>query len=235
MVEYVTTFAIREGRVPSLSAQLSRLRDGAAIPPDRVADLRSSLHSLSPGAHRLIVQASQGAVSSSIRPLKEPGSTNILDSLPITDARQHPKFKGPDLGWQNRQLAQLRARGADEGLLIEDNGRVVSAVRSSLLVISDGEVRVPATPRTTYSVTAAAVLARLAELGVQVHREVEGLTLGQLRTSEVWTINSVAGIQRVTGWLEYGSVLPTRRDVRRGGVPTASAMEAYRWATAEDI
>lgn len=237
MPEYVTTFAIRDGKAPHFSRQLAWLRDTAALSPHKLTEVRATLRELGADDARPVIRADQGAVSVSIRPLPAPTEAHVLDAEPIVDRRVYPVFAGPDLGWQNRQLARLATRGAVEGLLVDESGAVISAVRSSLLVIRPGEVLVPSHPRTPQSVTRQAVLALLAELGVTVTARPDGLTLAELRTNETWTVGSVAGVRRVTGWLEYGSVLaaPALADGQRGGVPTAAEVEAHRWAHAEEI
>ena len=237
MPEYVTTFAMREGRAPHFSRQLAWLRDTAALSPQKLTEVRATLQELGADDVRPVIRADQGAVSVSIRSLPALPESHVLDAEPILDRRTHPVFTGPDLGWQNRQLAQLAKRGAVEGLLVDDSGAVMSAVRSTLMVVRPGEVLVPAHPRTPQSVTGTAVVDLLAELGVTVTPRPDGLRISELRTHETWTVGSVIGVRRVTGWREYGSVLtaPSLPEDQRGGVPTAEDVEAHRWAHAEEI
>ncbi|HZK32370.1 MAG TPA: aminotransferase class IV [Corynebacterium sp.] len=238
MTEYVTTFAMRAGRVPHFARQLAWLRDTAAVSPMRLAEVRDQLQELGGSREvRPVIRADQGAVSVSIRPLATFGPENVLDADPIPDHRARPVFTGPDLGWQNRQLALLANRELDEGLLVDESGAVISGVRSSIFVIRPGEVIVPAHPRTTHSVTREAVLALLAERGVTVTARPQGMTIPEVRTNETWTVNAVAGVRQVTGWAEYGSVLtaPTLAEAERSGVPTAAALEVLRWDQAETV
>lgn len=237
MPEYVTTFAIRGGRAPHFSRQLAWLRDTAALSPQKLTEVRATLQELGADDVRPVIRADQGAVSVSVRSLPALPESHVLDAEPILDRRVQPVFTGPDLGWQNRQLAQLAARGAVEGLLVDEAGAVISAVRSGLLVILPGEVVVSSHPRTPQSVIRNAVLDLLAERGVTVTERPAGLPLSELRVNETWTVGSVNGVRRVTGWREYGSVLtaPTLPDDQRGGVPTADEVETHRWAHAEEI
>lgn len=237
MPEYVSTFAMRGGRAPHFSRQLAWLRDTASLSPLKLTEVRATLQELGADDVRPVIRADQGAVSVSVRRIPPRIDAHVLDAEPILDRRVHPVFTGPDLGWQNRKLARLATRDVVEGLLVDEFGAVISAVRSGLLVIRPGEVLVPSHPRTPQSVTRSAVVDLLAERGVAVTARPDGLTLSELRTNETWTVGSVVGVRRVTGWREYGSVLtaPTLADDQRGGVPTAAEVEAHRWAHAEEI
>lgn len=239
MSEYVTTFAVEDGRAPNLGAHLSRMRDGAAISPVRVAQIREELSHFGPGSHRAIITAANGRATL-LRRVLHPHEGNILTAMAVRDKRRMPLFKGPDLGWQNQQLLLARRAGAHDALLQADDGAIVSSLRSAILLVqrdTPGTVFYSGHPQTTHSITLEAVLERLSSAGVEVRREVAGFKPALLYASEVWTMNSVFGVRRVDSWMEYKSRRPAQLLDRthRGAVPTAEAVEAARWEGAEKI
>ncbi len=238
MIEHVTTFAVEGGRVPNLSAHLARIRDGASVSPIRMAQIREELEQ--PGDdYRAVITASEGQVNFSRRPLNG-HEGNIVNAIPVRDMRQRPMYKGPDMGWLNQQVLLARGSGAHDGLLQAEDGAIVSCLRSAMLVFPPAEpntVIYSGHPRTTHSVTLEATLDWLISLGLTPRREVRGLTLTELFTSESWTLNSVFGVRRITHWMEYRTKRPAvlLADADRGLIPTAEATEAARWLGAEKI
>ncbi|AGF71827.1 aminotransferase class IV [Corynebacterium halotolerans] len=233
---YASTFLMRDGRVANLTEHLDRLRDAGNVSPVRIGQLRGELRDLGPGLYLPLIQAVGATVSLDPRPTIRPEDEIIVDAEGIPDERLRPTDKGPDLGWQVQRLARLRQSGADEGLLIDERGAVVSGVLSALLCLDEGTAHISAHPRTSYSVTLDAALALLAESGVDVVEHPEGLGMPMLRTTETWALNSSEGVRLVTGWLEYGSVLPPRTGGRpRAGAPTHREINGRMWELAEEV
>lgn len=233
---YASTFLMRDGRVPNLSIHLDRLRDATGISPVRISGLRDELRAAGPGIHRCLIQAVGATVSLDLTPTVSPEEEVILDAQGIPDERRRPTDKGPDLGWQVQLLSRLRQHKAGEGLLIDGHGAVISGVLSGLLCLDGATAHVSAHPRTPHSISLEATLAMLSEAGVEIVEHPEGLTVPRLRTTETWVINSVEGARLVSGWLEYGSVLPPRTGGRpRAGAPTHREINARMWELAEAV
>lgn len=233
---YASTFLMRDGRVANLTAHLDRLRDAGNVSPVRIGQLRDELRELDSGFHLPLIQAVGATVSLDLRPTIRPADEIIIDAEGIPDERLRPTDKGPDLGWQVQRLSRLRQSGTDEGLLIDERGAVISGVLSALLCLDEGTAHISAHPRTSHSVTLDAALPLLAESGVPVVEHPEGLSLPMLRTAETWALNSSEGVRLVTGWLEYGSVLPPRTGGKpRAGAPTHREINERMWELAEEV
>lgn len=233
---YTATFLMRDGRVANLTDHLARLRDGGDLPPAKISEVRDQLRAAGPGIHRPVIQVSGSTVAVDIPPAVVLPDEAVVDAEPVFDERRSPTANGPDLGWQTRRLAQVIKSGADEGLLVDGEGRVISGIRSALLFLDGGSAHVSAHPRSTYSVTLEATLAMLVESGVEIVEHPEGLTIPRLRTSETWLLNSRTGVRQVTGWMEYASVLPPRLVGRpREGAPTHREINERMWAAAEQV
>lgn len=160
----------------------------------------------------------------------------IMDAHGHRDERSQPKIKGIDAAWQSQVTALSRRQGADEGLLIDELGRVISAVDSSLLVLKGGMVFHSTHPRTLSSVLEEPVLRFLSEQGATAKARPEGFSMEGLRAAEVWMIDSFAGVRRVKAWLEYGNVLPVP-EVRPvvPFMPTFAEANDCLWTHAEKI
>lgn len=227
-------FILRDERVAHFDALLAALRDQDYFTGDREAQLRDQLSAAGPGAHRVSLHSTRQVFTVELRPLGSAPAEVVLDAAGIIDQRQHPTRLGPDLGWQVRRLAEVRSHGADESVLLDDSGAVISAIGSPILAFEGADVHVSAHPRATESVMLDEIVAHLQEVGLQVVEQPQGFTLLQLRQSEVWVLNILGGVQRVRGWLEYGSIMDARTLTARTA-PTHTEVEAWRWENATEI
>jgi branched-subunit amino acid aminotransferase/4-amino-4-deoxychorismate lyase len=128
-----------------------------------------------------------------------------------SDPRTHPTVKGPDLERMLSVRTKVQARGAEEAVIVTDDGYVVEGAYSAVLWWR-GDIlcgpprdfaRVP-------SVTAASVLTLAAALGVETYEE--AVTPAELDGTEVWTLSALHGPRIVTGWIDGPSTaeLPGR-------------------------
>lgn len=228
-------FALRDRRVAEFPELIQALRDNGSFGPEREAALVARLHSAGPGDHRIVLRTTPGTFTVDTRPIP-PAATDqvILDAAGTSDQRTRPTIPGPDRGWQSRQLARARGEGAGESVLLAEDGAVISAIAAPLLLLSDAAVHISAHPRATPSTVLDAVVAHLTELGLTVVEHPDGFTQSQLRSGEVWVLDPVAGVQLVTGWLEYGSIMGTRPQGKRIA-PEHRAVEAWRWDNATPL
>ncbi|QGU03987.1 aminotransferase class IV [Corynebacterium comes] len=233
---YASTFLMRDGRVANLDAHLTRLREETAFNPHIVEHVREELRDAGPGIFRPLIRVGKTTVTVDLQPSMMPAEEITVDAEGIIDLRRHPTRKGPDFGWQIRQLNMLRHSGSDAGLLIDERGNVISGVFSAVLFLQEGTVNISAHPRASDSVTLDAALEMLTEEGLRVIEHPEGLTMTQLRGNETWLLSSVEGVRKVTGWLEYGSVLPPRiSNPPRMGAPTHREINQRMWELAGEV
>lgn len=233
---YASTFMMRDGRVANLDAHMDRLREEASYNPSAVDEVRARLREAGPGVFRPHIQVGRTSLTVDLHPSMMPRDEVVVDAEGISDQRRHPTRKGPDFGWQIRQLNMLRHSGTDAGLLIDDLGYVIQGVFSAVLFLRNGTANISAHPRAAGSITLDATLDLLTEAGVSVVEHPDGFTMAQLRANETWLLSSVEGIRRVTGWLEYGSVVaPRDPHPPRMGAPTHRELNERMWELAEEV
>lgn len=233
---YASTFLMCDGRVANLDVHLKRLQEETSFDPELVREIRVKLREAGPGVFRPLIRVGKTTATVELHPSVMPAEEVTVDAEGILDQRRHPTRKGPDFGWQIRHLNMLRHSGSDAGLLIDDRGYVISGVFSAVLFLEDGTVNISAHPRATDSITLDAVLEMLTEAGLPVVEHPEGFTMPQLRSNETWLLSSVEGVRKVTGWLEYGSVLPQRNaNPPRMGAPTHREINQRLWEQAGEV
>lgn len=123
------------------------------------------------------------------------------------DPRTRPRFKGPDFAAQGRLRKQARLHGADEAILLDEDGHAVEGAFSSLLWWDGGDLcTAPDDGRILPGVTRRLLLDRAAHLGVTVrHMRVAP---ARLTRCEVWITSALHGIRVVTGWEPGGEPAP---------------------------
>ncbi len=119
-------------------------------------------------------------------------------------ARVAPRRKGPDL---NRSLAwreEARRHGADEAIILDDDGHVLEGACTSLLWWdADTLFTVPDDAPVLPGVTRALLLELAERRSVTVGRAVP--RLGDLSEHEVWLTSALHGIRRVSAWAGTGA------------------------------
>lgn len=119
---------------------------------------------------------------------------------PLSDPRRNPKMKGPDIGLLEGLRARARAgHDCDEVLLVDDRGFAVESATSSLLWWDDQTLCVPhpdlaQLPGVTSSLIQAE--ARRRSVAIDFRRSLPA----ELSGHEVWLVNALHGIRRVSGW-----------------------------------
>ncbi|MFJ3880975.1 aminotransferase class IV [Streptomyces sp. NPDC090077] len=140
------------------------------------------------------------------------------------DPRRTPRRKGPDLGTLGRLRARAVAAGADDALLVGDDG-LVRETATANLVWWDGDALCVVDPGLPVlaGVTVAWVVRRAAGLGVAVRRC--RVPVAELGGREVWVANALHGLRPVTGWVGA--------DVAAGPAPRVEEWRAA-WASAAE-
>ncbi|MBE4737285.1 MULTISPECIES: aminotransferase class IV [Streptomyces] len=131
------------------------------------------------------------------------------------DPRARPSVKGPDFAVQGRLRKRARLHGADEAILLDEDGHAVEGAFSSLLWWDGGHLcTAPDDGRILPGITRRLLLDRAARLGVTVRHT--RVSPARLATCEVWITSALHGIRVVTGWEPGGAAAP--HDLSAGGL-----------------
>jgi branched-subunit amino acid aminotransferase/4-amino-4-deoxychorismate lyase len=145
-----------------------------------------------PGSHLLVLR---------LRTAPE-RSTRVTEmTWPDGDPRTVPGTKGPDLETMTRMRTAAQAVGANEAVILTDDGFVVEDSHSGLLWWR-GEILCgpPVEFARVDSVTVRTVLTLATALGVETFEE--AVTPAELADVELWSLNALHGIRIVTSWVE---------------------------------
>lgn len=136
-----------------------------------------------------------------LRSAPERRRSAVLATWRDTDPRQVPTVKGPDLARLSRVRTSVQSEGADEAVLLTEDGYVVEGAYSALLWWR-GEILCgpPASFERIDSVTARSVLTLAAALGHDVHEE--AVTPAELDGTELWVLSALHGIRIATAWVD---------------------------------
>ena len=129
------------------------------------------------------------------------------------DPRTRPTVKGPDLAALGALVADARARGADEAVLLSPEGHVVEGAWSSIVWWRGDALCLPADdlPRLP-GVTLRTLTTLAAVLGVDVLHD--RTRPDELDGFEVWSLGALHGPRIVTGWV--GGPSPAEEPGRLG-------------------
>ena len=136
-----------------------------------------------------------------LRSAPERTRSAVLATWTGADPRTEPTVKGPDLSAMLRIRTAVQADGADEAVILTDDGYVVEGAFSALLWWR-GEILCgpPATFDRVDSVTARSVLTLARALGIDTHEE--AVTPAELDGTELWALSALHGIRIVTKWVD---------------------------------
>jgi Branched-chain amino acid aminotransferase/4-amino-4-deoxychorismate lyase len=134
-----------------------------------------------------------------IRPAPTLQSEARLAHGDTRDRRRHPRHKGPDISFLDRQRQHVMAMGADEGILCTPGQYLLEGLFSSILWWEDGTLcQTPPSKRILPSITATL----LKEVAAKRHipfawrlrrwQELDGC--------ETWVVNALHGIRRAVNW-----------------------------------
>lgn len=136
-----------------------------------------------------------------LRPNPELQRSATLVSFTGEDPRTNPTVKGPDLDALGMINAAARAQGADDAVILTDDGYVTEGAYSALLWWR-GEILCgpPAEFDRVDSVTARTVLTLARALGLDTHEE--AVTPAELDGTELWVVNALQGVRIVPRWID---------------------------------
>lgn len=135
------------------------------------------------------------------RPAPERTRSVVVATHRGKDPRRTPTVKGPDLERMQAARTAVQPLGAQEAVILNDDGYVVEGAYSALLWWR-GDILCgpPATFPRIDSVTARTVLTIAAALGVETYEE--AVTPAELDGTEVWALSALQGIRIVTEWVD---------------------------------
>jgi branched-subunit amino acid aminotransferase/4-amino-4-deoxychorismate lyase len=127
---------------------------------------------------------------------------NLIETTWVDgDPRTVPGIKGPDLDTMTRIRTFAQSRGANEAVILTDDGYVVEDSHGGLLWWR-GEILCgpPAEFDRVDSVTVRSLLALAAALGIETYDE--AVTPAEIADTELWSLNALHGIRIVTRWVD---------------------------------
>ena len=131
-------------------------------------------------------------------------ATMTLWTYPESDPRVNPLVKGPDLslGMQLRRAAQMH--GADEAVILDEQGFVAEGALSALVWWRGETLCAPGEDILWLdSITRRQVFSIAESMGLET--SLERATPEQLAGLEIWGLSSLQGIRLVTDWVDLGS------------------------------
>ena len=122
-----------------------------------------------------------------------------LWSLDEPDPREQPQVKGPDLSICQRLRRKANLNGADEAVILSDDGYIADGALSSILWWR-GETLCAPDHTTTWlpSVTRSLLLKIANQAGYET--KVERARPADLAGCEIWSVSALQGIRSVMSW-----------------------------------
>ncbi len=144
---------------------------------------------------------SNGRLLFRLRSAPERTRSAVLATWSGADPRTTPRVKGPDLEAMLRIRTDVQRQGADEAVILTEDGYVVEGAYSGLLWWrGDILCSPPAEFPRVDSVTARTVLTLAAALRLDTHEE--ACMPRELEGTEVWALSALHGVRIATGWID---------------------------------
>jgi branched-subunit amino acid aminotransferase/4-amino-4-deoxychorismate lyase len=204
------SWLVDDGRVRALDAHFDRFRSAIQrVAPDHESyldDFFAAVTRALPRTGRWFPRIEFHADNSSehhlhlrLREAPEALSTATLWSLDEPDPRVSPSIKGPDLSLGQQLRRRAKINGADEAVLLDQNGFILEGALSSMVWWRDGVLCAPG-PDLPWlpSVTRDLVWSIAEQTGAKT--KFETVKPQSLNGLEIWLLSSLHGIRVVTGW-----------------------------------
>jgi branched-subunit amino acid aminotransferase/4-amino-4-deoxychorismate lyase len=134
-----------------------------------------------------------------MRPAPDRTETCTLWTYDQSDPRLNPTIKGPDLSTCQKLRRVANLHGADEAVLLDENGVVSDGALSSIVWWHDDVLCGPDDSTAWLpSITRELVFELASQAGYQTRLVAE--TPQDLSGSEVWSLSALQGIRGVTSW-----------------------------------
>lgn len=213
------SWLVDEGRVRSLQAHYDRFQN--SIDDDEILQLLprffASVTDNLPQAGRWFpriefYETGDGGFSLNLRLRIAPDQMGAISlwTHPEPDPRSNPRIKGPDLslGMQLRRAAQMH--GADEAVILDQEGYICEGALSALLWWRD-DVLCSSSDELAWlpSITRSDIFSIAEQMGLSTRTE--KVQPADLVGLEIWAVNSLQGIRSVANWVELGSPVGAAR------------------------
>jgi len=213
------SWLVADGSTVALERHFARFSDGLAADPTARAELvkffnaaiatiprvgnwfpRIEYRADCPSGERLFFR---------LREAPELTETVTLWSFPEPDPRQQPETKGPDLSLCQQLRRAANLHGADEAVLLDEDGFIADGALSAVLWWREDVLCAPdESTRWLPSITRQLALEMAEQAGFSVR--LERAQPGDLSDCEVWSLSSLQGIRGVTHWSGVEIRQPTR-------------------------
>jgi len=148
----------------------------------------------------------RGELELHIRPAP-PLHETIVVANAAHDPRTEPSIKGPDIPALEALRVTARDAGADEAIILDDQGRVVDGVTTCLVWFRGTTMMTPPVEATRLDSTTVAAVSHIAQdCGFEL--STEWATPSDLTGLNVWALNALHGIRAVTGWVGGPELAP---------------------------
>lgn len=211
------SFLVEDGKVRSLEKHLARFTAGiSSVAPEYLDALegffsqslelvprqgrwwpRFELHQGAPKGEQLYLR---------LRVAPDQLRDAVLWTLPESDPRENPTVKGPDLslGMQLRRAAMMH--GADEAVILDEEGFICEGALSSIVWWRDDVLCAPDNQTRWLNSTTRDIVFELASQGGYETR-LEHVRPADLAGLEVWLLGALQGIRPVTKWIGLDAIL----------------------------
>ena len=213
-LEVADSWLVEDGRVRSLDAHFERFaRWVSEVSPDCSPSLPAFFEAVKakiPGAGRWFPRIEFHAEAEAphhlflrLRQAPDQLGNVTLWTLPDPDPRQNPSVKGPDLSLGIQMRRNAKMHGADEAVILSQDGFVLEGALSSLVwwrgeTLCSSSEDLPWLP----SVTRNEIFAIANQMGYATRAE--RVKPADLVGLEMWALSSLQGIRVVSEWVELG-------------------------------
>lgn len=198
------SFLLREGAVVDFPGHLARFarwadEQGLKRPLDDFFDAVTAALPRTGDFFPRIDLTHRGELELHVRPVPATSRTVVVASA-ATDPREEPTIKGPDFGVLHQIKETAAAKGAQEAIILDAQGRLVDASTSCLVWIRGKSMFSPPAEAPRIQSITVGVVERLArEAGYSV--ETQWATPAELADAQLWILNSLHGIRAVSSWV----------------------------------
>lgn len=205
------SFFLNDGKVVGYHRHLERFASSAKFQGlvQPVDDFLSAVTAALPRTGVLFPRidlTERGELELHIRPAPELDETIVLATADH-DPRVEPGIKGPDIPALNVLRQEAQQRGAEEAVILDNQGRIVDGSTTCFIWFAQGGLYVPPAEAIRVNSTTVAAVSKLATKG--------GLSITEswaapadLEGVELYALNALHGIRAVTSWVD-GPILAT--------------------------
>lgn len=205
------SFLLNEGKVVAYQRHLERFAASAALQGlvQPVDDFLNAVTTALPRTGLLFPRidlTERGELELHIRPAPKLHETIVLATADY-DPRVEPGIKGPDIPALNVLRQEAQQSGADEAVILDNQGRIVDGSTTCFIWFAHGGLHFPPAQAIRVDSTTVAAVREIATTGGLSVTETWA-TPADLEGVELYALNALHGIRAVTSWVN-GPTLAT--------------------------